>query len=263
MRQPIAPSRFMAKPLHRACASAAALTLAAGLAHADTINPIGAGGTLALSQSFASTAAGQTPTTVVGTGANDGVGPVVGSDLTSNGSSTYVFNQSYTNSVGSYSAGTLSNGDSFGLVASYVVALPTSTAASYIFSLNLSSSTGIDDLSARLYSYGPGENTTLGITGALPNGGLVSPWTASSNGGLVDSTTMAATTVSAGLYVLEVVGQLSNGATSGSYSGQLSVAPVAPVPLPAALPFLLSSIAGLVGFRRRRTAVPAHRPHLA
>ena len=71
---------------------------------------------------------------------------------------------------------------------------------------------------------------------------------------------MAATTVSAGLYVLEVVGQLSNGATSGSYSGQLSVAPV---PLPAALPFLLSGIAGLVGFLRRRTAVPAHKPNLA
>jgi len=252
MRQPIAPTRRIAKAVHMACVAAAALTFAAGLAHADTISPISAGGTLALSQSFASTAAGQTPTTVVGTGANDGVGSVAGSDLTANGSSTYLFSQSYTNSAGSYTAGTLSNGDTFGLVASYVVALPTSTTGSYIFSLNLSSSTGIDDLSARLYSYGPGENTTLGITGALPNGGLVSPWTASSNGGLVDSTTMAATNVSAGLYVLEVVGQLSNGATSGSYSGQLSVAPV---PLPAALPFLLSGIAGLFGFRRRRTAV--------
>ena len=137
--------------------------------------PIGAGGTLALSQSFASTAAGQTPTTVVGTGANDGVGPVVGSDLTSNGSSTYVFNQSYTNSVGSLFRRHAVEWRQLRPSGLLCRRASTSTAASYIFSLNLSSSTGIDDLSARLYSYGPGENTTLGITGSLPNGGLVSP----------------------------------------------------------------------------------------
>jgi len=225
MRREIRPTRSVATSGRMAFAVAAGLTLVAGLAHADTITPASNGGTLELSQSFASTAAGQTPTTVVGTGANDGIGSVVGSDLTGNGNSTYLFSQSYGNSVGSYTAGTLSNGDTYGLVASYVVALPTSTTGSYIFSLNLSSSTGIDDLSARLYAYGPGENTTLGITGALPNGGLVSSWSSSVNGGLVDSTTMPATNVAAGLYVLEVVGQLSSGATSGSYSGQLSVDP--------------------------------------
>jgi hypothetical protein len=237
-----------------AFAVAAALTLVAGLAHADTITPVANGGTLELSQGFASTAVGQTPTTVVGTGANDGAGSVMGSDLASNGNSTYLFSQSFSNSVGSYTAGTLSNGDTFGLVASYVVALPTSITGSYIFSLNLSSSTGIDDLSARLYSYAPGVNTTLGNTGAPTNGGLVSSWSASVNGGLVDSTTMSATNVAAGLYVLEVVGQLSNGATSGSYSGQLSVDPV---PLPAAFPLLLSGVAGMFGFGRRRKAATA------
>jgi hypothetical protein len=255
MRQEKHPTRTVATSGRVAFAVTAALTLGAGLAHADIITPASNGGTLQLSQSFASTAAGQTPTTVVGTGANDGIGNVTGSNLTGNGNSTYLFGQSFSNSVGSYAAGTLSNGDTFGLVASYVVALPTSTTGSYIFSLNLSSSTGIDDLSARLYSYGPGVNTTLGNTGALPNGGLVSSWSASFNGGLVDSTTMSPTNVTAGLYVLEVVGQLSNGATSGSYSGQLSVDPV--VPLPAAFPLLLSGIAGMFGFGRRRKAATA------
>lgn len=251
MRQETQPTRSMTGSMRIACAVAAALTLGAEIAHADTITPVANGGTLELSQSFTSTATGQTPTTVVGTGANDGIGGVMGSNLTGNGNSTYLFSQSYSNSAGSYTAGTLSNGDSFGLVASYVVDLPTSTTGAYIFSLNLSSSTGIDDLSARLYSYGPGVNTTLGNTGALPNGGLVSAWSTSVNGGLVDSTTMQATNVAQGLYVLEVVGQLSNGAASGSYSGQLSVDPV---PLPAALPLLLSGIAGMIGFGRRRKA---------
>lgn len=254
MRQETHATRTVATSGRLALAVAAALTLVSGLAHADTITPASNGGTLELSQSFASTAAGQTPTTVVGTGANDGTGNVMGSDLTGNGNSTYLFSQSYNNSAGSYTAGTLSNGDTFGLVASYIVALPTSTTGSYIFSLNLSSSTGIDDLSARLYSYGPGVNTTLGNTGALPNGGLVSSWSTSVNGGLVDSTTMPATNVAAGLYVLEVVGQLSNGATSGSYSGQLSVDPV---PLPAALPLLLSGIGAMFGLGRRRKAATA------
>jgi hypothetical protein len=254
------PTRSTTKSVRMACIAAAGLTIGAGLAHADTISEIPNGGSLALSQSFASTAVGQTPTTVVGTGANDATGNVVGSDLTGNGNSTYLFSQSYNNSVGSYTAGTLSNGGTFGLVASYVVALPTSTTGSYIFSLNLTSQTGLDDLSARLYSYGPGENTTLGLTGAPPNGGVVSPWSTSVNGGLVDSTAMSATDVTAGLYVLEVVGQLSPGATSGSYSGQLSVAPV---PLPAALPFLLSGVAGILGFGRRRAARASAKTALA
>lgn len=241
----------IARAIRMVGATAAAVACASGAAHADTIDPVGNGGSLWLSQSFATTGTGQTPTTVTGTGANDGTGSVMGSDLTGNGNSTYLFSQSYANSVGSYSAGTLSNGDNFGLVASYVVALPASTTGAYIFSLNLTSSTGIDDLSSRLYAYGPNTNTTLGITGAPPQGGVVSSWSASVNGGTVDSTTMNASNVPAGLYVLEVVGELSPGATSGSFSGQLSVAPV---PVPAALPLLLSGAAGIAGFGRRRRA---------
>ena len=237
-----------------ACLGAMAMVYAAG-ADADTITPVANGAMLNLSQSFASTAANQTPTTAMGTGGS-GTGGVTGSDLTGNGNSTYLFDQSYANSVGSYTAGTLPSGDTFGLVSSYVVALPSSTAGAFVFSLNLNSYTGIDDLSARLYAYGPGENTTLGITGPLPNGGLVDSWSASVNGGLVDNTTLAPTNVNAGLYVLELVGQLSPGATSGSYSGQLSVTPV---PLPAGLPLLLGGLVGMAGlFRTDRRVGAAH-----
>jgi hypothetical protein len=239
----------IARAVRIACFGAVGVGCAAGVARADTVTSVPNGGSLALSQGFASTAPNQTPTTVTGTGANDGIGSVMGSNLTGNGNSTYLFNQSYANSAGSYQAGTLSTGNTFGLVSSYVVDLPNSAASAFVFSLNLSSSTGMDNLSARLYSYGPGQNTTLGITGALPNGGLVDPWSTAVNGGLVNSTTLAPKNVNAGLYVLELVGQLSPGATSGSYSGQLSIAPV---PLPAAFPLLLSGIGGLVALARRR-----------
>jgi hypothetical protein len=52
----------------------AALLLSAGVADADTLTVVPVGGTLMLSQSWASTASGQTPTTVTGTGTNTGGG---------------------------------------------------------------------------------------------------------------------------------------------------------------------------------------------
>jgi hypothetical protein len=237
----------------RACAAAAIGGLGLGVAFADTVSPVGNGGSLVLSQGFASTGPGQSVATVTGTGSiTDGVTTVAGSDLTGNGplTSTYMIGQTYTNSQGAYTIGTLSTGDSVGFVESYLIDVPSAIAGAYLFSLNLSSTNGLDDLSARIYSYGPNVNTTLGTLAAPANGTLVSSWSNAVNGS-VSSTTINPTNLTAGLYVLEVVGQLSTGATSGSLSGQFSVEPV---PLPAALPLLLSGLAGLGRFTRRRSA---------
>jgi len=224
--------------------------------HADAIMPVGNEGNLYLSQTWVSTAPGQTPTTVTGTGVSGPAAPgqslVDISDLSGNGNTTgnYLFSQSFTNPNGSFAAGTgpLSNGVSYGFVSSYVIDVPASTAGAYVFSLNLNASSGLDDLTVRLYEYNAGglQNLTLGVTGAV-NTNLTSGWTASSNG-YVAGTTLAPVNLSGGYYVLEVAG-LEQGTSSGAYNGQLSISPV---PLPPTLPLLLGGCVGLAGLVRLR-----------
>jgi hypothetical protein len=225
---------------------------AASSAVADTVTPVGNEGNLIQSQAWASTGTGQTPTTVEG--APTGAGGVAVSDLTGNGPATsnYMFSQSYSNPTGSFVSGTgpLGNGDTYGFINSYVIEVPTSNAAAYLFSLNLTAQSGLDDLSARLYEYSVNgvQNLTVGTTGSVTTG-LVDGWSASTNG-LVSSTTLSPTNISGGYYVLEIAG-LETGSVSGAYDGQLSITPV---PLPAALPLLLSGIAGIGLHNRRRNA---------
>ena len=196
----------------------------------------------------------------MGTGVNgDGSGVLI-SDLTGNGPGTYLFSQSYTSSLGAYPAaggGIAGNGGlSYGFVDSCVIDVVPSVANAYVFSLNLTSSVGLSNLTARLYEYNANgaTNLNLGTTGPLSGGG-VDAWSASSNAtgsNPVASTTLAATTLSnGGEFVLEIAG-IETGTSNGTFSGQLDVQPV---PLPPALPLLFSGLASLVVWSRRRAAI--------
>jgi len=233
-----------------------AMGLCAGVAAADTITTVQVGGNLVLSQSWASTAPGQTNTTVTGTGVNgDGLGVGI-SDLTgAAGGGTYLFSQSFTSPTGSFAGPGTVNGNPYGFVASYVIDVSPSMANAFVFSLNLSAANGLDDLTARLYEYSANGilNLVLGNVGALSSGAL-DTWSASSNpSGLnpVASTTLPTTNLTnGGEFVLEIAG-LETGTSNGAYSGQLAITPV---PLPAALPLLLTSLGGFVLLGRRRRA---------
>src|ERR1700735_665927 len=74
---------------------AAAVFLAAGAAEADTLTSISPGGTLLPGQGWFSTGPGQTPTTITGSGVNNGVGIQV-NDLTGAGAGSFLFSQTFT-----------------------------------------------------------------------------------------------------------------------------------------------------------------------
>src|ERR1700716_4321572 len=126
---------------------ATVLVLGAGSATADTLTSIGPGGTLVAAQSWASAAPGQTPTTVTGTGINNG-GPILINDLTGAGAGSFLFSQTFTNPNGSFAAPNKINGNTYGFVTSYVIDVTPSMANAFVFSLNLSSTVGLQNLSA-------------------------------------------------------------------------------------------------------------------
>jgi hypothetical protein len=224
-----------------------ALVLGAAAAHADTLNPVGPDQSLVLGLSWSATGMGtQSPTTMTGDPGSS-TGGVNVSDLTGNPASNYSFTNSFAAANGAYAAGTL-KGQQYNFVDTYVIDVPNSIASAYAFSLNLNQQVGIQNLTARLYAYSANgvQNLTIGGTGSVANG-MASPWSADVNG-LVASTQLFSTNVPNGEYVLQIAGQ-EVGTQSGMYNGSLAVAPV---PLPAALPLLLSGLGGLGLWGRRR-----------
>jgi hypothetical protein len=231
--------------------AALGLSLAAA-AHADMLKPVGPNGSLTPALSWSAAGMGtESPATLTGN-LNDPAQGVTVNDLSGNPASNYGFANSFPAANGAFASGTLQvqgQAQQYNFVDTYIIDAPTSLASAYVFSLNLTEQLGIQNLTARFYSYSAGgvQNLTIGGTGAV-TGPVVSPWSADSNVNGVTSTQLLATGISSGEYVLQIAG-LETGTQSGMYNGSLAITPV---PLPAGLPLLLSAAGGLGLWGRRR-----------
>jgi len=127
----------------------------------------------------------------------------------------------------------------------YIFTVANSTVDAASFLLNEGSTLAISDLQMRLYST---TGNTLPVLGDSP-AGLQANWSnpISTNG---SQSNLATTMLSAGTYVLEVRGDVT-GQNGGTYTGIIDLQPV---PLPAALPLLLSGFGLLGGLARKRRA---------
>jgi hypothetical protein len=152
----------------------------------------------------------------------------------------------YTNTLPAMT-GSVPGAPGFSFYDDYVFTVAAATVDSLTSEIDLGS-LSIGNLEERVYSLAP--NSTLpAING--PATGFQTNWTAPVNftaGGVNGMTTVLnPTTLAAGTYVLEIRGDVT-GSSGGTYSGELNLNPV---PLPAALPLLLSGL-GLLGFARKR-----------
>jgi len=137
----------------------------------------------------------------------------------------------------------------------YVFTVADATVDSVTSTIDLGQLLSINDLQVRLYS--AVGNPTLPVLGDSPaglkNGGWSTGVDFAVGGQSGTFAVLPETMLAAGTYVLEVRGDVV-GTAGGSYSGTLNLAPVSPVPLPAALPLMLSGLGVLGGLIRKRFA---------
>jgi hypothetical protein len=153
----------------------------------------------------------------------------------------------YTNTFGA-ATGSLPGSPGFTFNDYYVFTVAAATADSMSSEINLGA-LSIGDLEERVYSVPT--NATESLVTGNPTG-FQTDWTAplsfSAGGESGMLTVLNPTMLAAGTYVLEVRGDVT-GAAGGTYSGALNLNPV---PLPAALPLLLSGFGLLGGTLRKR-----------
>jgi len=176
--------------------------------------------------------------------------------MSSNGTSTYTLRDNYAAGQASNAATGTIGGNQYGFVDTYVLNLPTSSAADFEVSVNVCGAgtcSGVSYLTARLYEYtaGGANNLTVGGIGP-PTSGLINAWSATNTSGSFDYTSFNSPTLAGGEYVLQIAGLAASG--GGGFTGDLGITAV---PLPASWPLLLSGLLGMGGFglaRRRRVS---------
>jgi len=183
-----------------------------------------------VSNSMAATVALSDTTTLAGTTAYD-----TDSALATPGS------YSYANTFGGGSGGLpVSTTLTAGFYDDYVFTVTGANADSVTSTINLGNILAIDNLQVALFTYNGQQVPVAGSP-------LAAGWSQTLNGGVGTVSVISPTVLAPGAYVLEVAGTVS-GSAGGSYSGTLNLAPV---PLPAGLPLLLSGL-GFVGLWGRR-----------
>jgi hypothetical protein len=140
-------------------------------------------------------------------------------------------------------------GATSGFFDDYVFTITGASANSVTSTINLGDTLAIDGLQVALFDY------TLGQAVPVSGPALITGWSTAINSGGVAATisVIPQTTLAPGTYALEVQGTVT-GTAGGSYSGTLNLAPV---PLPATLTLMISGVAGLGLWGRRRQAPAA------
>ncbi len=169
---------------------------------------------------------------------------------TSAGTTTYGTNSAlatpgsytYANTFGAGSGGgSVSTSLTDGFYDDYVFTITGASTDSVTSTINLGNILQIDGLQVALFNYSAGQQVP--VAGSP----LAAGWSQTLNGGVGTVAVIAPIDLAPGSYVLEVAGTVT-GTAGGSYSGVLNLAPV---PLPAGLPLLLSGL-GVVGLWGRR-----------
>jgi hypothetical protein len=152
---------------------------------------------------------------------------------------TYTYANTFSGATGS----TPVPGKTAGFYDDYIFTISGATADSLTSTINLGDTFAINGLQVALFNYTAGQTTP--ISGSPVTAG----WSTAFNSGPTSGTiaVISDTVLAPGSYALEVQGTVA-GTAGGSYSGSLNLAPV---PLPAALPLLLSGL-GAIGFFGRR-----------